>query len=147
MNSRYESSPREVERMNTTELRENFLQEKLFTENQVELLYSHYDRLILGGVMPTSEAVALPNDEDLRATFFLERREIGIINVGGRGTVTTADESFTLDNLGCVYLGKGTSDVTFSSADANAPAKFFLLSAPAHKPIPTATLPKKMPLR
>jgi len=99
---------------------------------QIKLVYSHFDRIIVGGVVPTSLAIDLPNEEELKAKYFLERREIGIINIGGKGTVSADGMDYIIDKLECVYLGKGTQHVTFSSQDANQPAKFYLLSVPAH---------------
>ena len=133
MISRYESSPREVERMNTAELRENFLVESLFADDEIKLTYMHYDRLVLGGVKPVSEKLELGTYDDLKSEFFLERREIGIINVAGNGQVEADGEVFSVEKLSCLYLGKGTKKVTFSSKNAANPACFFILSAPAHQ--------------
>lgn len=143
MNSRYESSPREVERMNTKELRENFLVQNLFVPNEIKLTYTHYDRMITGGASPTKNPLTLNTPEDLKSNFFLERREIGVINIGGAGKVVADGESFEVDKLGCVYLGKGTKGVTFSTNNSENPAKFFLLSAPAHHTYPNTSYTKE----
>lgn len=143
MQSRYESSPRETASMSTNQLRDNFLIETLFTPNQIHLVYSHYDRMILGGVMPVSEPVTLSNYEDLKAEYFLERREIGIINVGGDGKITVDGENFLINKLDCLYVGKGAQNVVFESADSANPASFFILSAPAHASYPTRLMTKE----
>lgn len=132
MISRYESSPREVERMNTAELRENFLVETLFADDEIKLTYTHYDRLVLGGVKPVSKKLELGTYDDLKSEFFLERREVGIINVAGDGQIEADGETFSVEKLSCLYLGKGTKSISFSSKDATNPACFFILSAPAH---------------
>lgn len=128
----YESSPREVAAMKTADLRENFLVENLFEENQIKLTYTHYDRMILGGVMPVNQELLLGTYPVLKSTYFLERREIGIINVGGPGTIKVDDQEFSVEKLSCVYIGKGTQNVSFASGDSGKPAKFFVLSTPAH---------------
>lgn len=143
MQIRYESSPREVERMNTSELRENFLVETIFSDDAIELVYTHYDRLIVGGAKPVSKALTLPTYDPLKSDYFLERRELGIINVGGKGKVTTDGTSRELDKLSCLYVGKGTETVQFESEDAANPALFYLLSAPAHKEYPTTLYTKE----
>ncbi len=142
MQTRYESSPKETAGMNTAELRNNFLVETLFTANQIRLTYSHYDRMVLGGIMPTSETVSLETYEELKSDFFLERREIGIINVGGDGKVNADGVSYNVNKLDCIYIGKGTKNVSFESISAENPAKFFVLSAPAHKEYPTTVMTK-----
>jgi len=146
MQIRYESSPREVERMNTSELRENFLVETVFSDDAVELVYSHYERLIVGGAKPVSKALILPTYDALKSDFFLERRELGIINVGGKGKVTTDGTVCELDKLSCLYVSRGTETVQFESADAVNPALFYLLSAPAHKEYPTTLYTKEQAL-
>lgn len=143
MQIRHEVSRRETSRMNTEEIRENFLIETLFEANQAHFTYTHYDRVIAGGAMPTTENVVLPNFEALKAEYFLERRELGIINVGGEGTVIADNHHFTVRKLDCVYLGKGTKKVEFVSLDATNPAQFFLLSAPAHKDYPNQLMTKE----
>jgi 4-deoxy-L-threo-5-hexosulose-uronate ketol-isomerase len=143
MNERYESSPREVEGMNTKALRENFLVESLFEADKISLTYTHYDRMILGGVMPVNQTLELGVYNAIKSDYFLERRELGVINVAGKGTVTADGETFEVEKLGCVYLGKGTKKVTFESADGSNPAQFFLLSAPAHQSYPNKHFTKE----
>ena len=128
--------------MNTQELRENFLVQELMQQDAVKLVYSHYDRVITGGVAPKAGAnIALHNEAELRADYFLERRELGIINVGGAGTVTADGTTYNLNKLDCLYLGKGTREVSFSSNDGS--ARFFLLSAPAHHTYPNSLMTKE----
>ncbi|MDO9373485.1 MAG: 5-dehydro-4-deoxy-D-glucuronate isomerase [Ferruginibacter sp.] len=143
MDIRFQNSPKETASMHTDELRENFLCESLMQDDKVNLVYSHYDRVIVGGVKPVNQELALETHEELKAAFFLERREIGIINVGGKGIITAGDEQFTLDKLGCLYIAKGTEKVSFASADAGSPASFFLLSTPAHATHPTRMMTKE----
>ena len=135
--SRFAVSPREAKQMNTDELRSNFLIENLFVADEIKLILSHYDRFITGGVMPTDKKIALSNPDNLKAAYFLERREIGIINVGGKGIVTADGVSFEIDYKEALYIGKGTIEVFFESLDSNKPAKFYLNSAPAHHTYPT----------
>ena len=142
MEIRFQSSPREVKGMNTQQLRENFLVQNLMQANQIELVYSHFDRVIVGGAMPVSNPVLLPNEAELRADYFLERRELGIINVGGAGTVEADGVVYELNKLDALYLGKGTRSVSFSSASADQPAQYFLLSAPAHHTYPNRRMQK-----
>jgi len=117
--------------MNTQELRSNFLVESLMVNDEVGLVYSHYDRIIVGGAKPVAKTLELPNHSELKAQYFLERRELGVINVGGPGIIEADGESFSLRKLDCVYLGKGVQKVSFKSG-ASSPAIFYFLSAPAH---------------
>jgi 4-deoxy-L-threo-5-hexosulose-uronate ketol-isomerase len=142
MEIRFQSSPREVKGMNTQQLRENFLVQHLMQANQIQLVYSHFDRVIVGGAMPVSNPVLLPNEAELRADYFLERREIGIINVGGAGSVEADGVVYELNKLDALYLGKGTRSVSFTSASADQPAQYFLLSAPAHHTYPNRRMQK-----
>lgn len=143
MNQRYHNSPKEVMQMSTAELRENFLIENLMQADALQLTYSHYDRMIIGGVMPVYGAVALENFENLKAEFFLERRELGAINVGGPGSIVVDGQSYSLSKLDCLYIGRSSKEVRFQSDDASQPAQFYLLSAPAHHDYPTAFMPKE----
>jgi len=140
--SRFAVSPREAKQLNTDELRENFLIENIFNANEVKLTLSHYDRFIAGGVMPINQKIDLPNPENLKAQYFLERREIGIINVGGKGIVTADGNQFEIDFKEALYLGKGIKEVSFESIDAKNPAKFYLNSAPAHIAYPSKKITK-----
>lgn len=143
MKIRFENSPRETGGMNTESLRSNFLIEEMVADNEINLVYTHYDRVIIGGVKPVSKKVQLENDPELRADFFLERREIGIINVAGNGTVIADGERFNLRKLDCLYLGRGVKDVSFVSENAGDPAVYYLLSAPAHATHPNRLLTKE----
>lgn len=128
--------------MNTLQQRENFLIQNLMLEGTIQLTYTHYDRMVIGGVMPTT-AISLPNEDELKAKYFLERREMGIINVGGKGTVTADGVVYEMDKLECVYLGKGTQEVNFKSNEAKDPAMFYLLSVPAHQTYPNRKMTKE----
>jgi len=139
---RFQNSPKETATMSTKELRENFLVQELTQADVLKLVYSHYDRVIIGGVNPVSKKIELPNEPELKANFFLERREIGIINVGGKGTVEADGVKYEIEKLEAVYLGKGTKEVRFSSSNANDPASFFLISTPAHHAYPNASCTK-----
>ncbi len=134
---RYAVSPQETKQMDTEALRKNFLIETVFAADQIQLTYTHYDRYMAGGTMPVSKSVKLETIDPLKAEFFLERREMGIINVGGAGTVEADGQRFELQNKEALYLGRGTKDVTFSSADSGNPAKFYINSAPAHHAYPS----------
>lgn len=143
MEVRFQNSPKETAGMNTAELRENFLIEQLMIDDQVKLVYSHYDRVIIGGAKPVNSTLTLEVHAELRADYFLERRELGIINVGGSGRINADGESFDLNKLDCLYVGKGVKQIQFSSSEAKNPAVFYLLSSPAHQTYPTRKLTKE----
>jgi 4-deoxy-L-threo-5-hexosulose-uronate ketol-isomerase len=143
MQIRFQNSPKETSQMDTAALRSNFLCEHLMEDNAINYVYSHYDRAIIGGVKPVSQEVTLVNHPELRSEYFLERRELGIINVGGKGSVTADGVTYNSDKLSCVYLGKGTKDVTFASANPAEPAVFFLMSTPAHMAYPNTLMSKE----
>lgn len=143
MEIRFAISPNEVKQFNTAELRNNFLIEQLMQTDTLQLVYTHYDRMIVGGVKPVSVPVSLSNPEELRADYFLERRELGVINVGGDGVIMADGESFTLRKMDCLYLGKGTKDIKFTSNDRQEPALFYLLSSPAHHNYETRLMKKE----
>lgn len=140
--SRYAQSPKEVKEMDTATLRENFLIENVFEANQINLTLSYFDRYIVGGAMPVDQKVALPNPDDLKADYFLERRELGIINVGGKAVITADGEIYELEYKEALYIGKGTEEVTFESANKTQPAKLYINSAPAHHTYPTKKVTK-----
>lgn len=132
MEIRFEHGIKETAAMQTEELRSSFLVEKLMQDDKIRLVYSHYDRVIVGGAKPVHQKLFLDTDPELRAGYFLLRRELGIINVGGKGKVTTDDAVYELNKLDCLYVGKGVQQVYFESVDVNHPAVFYLLSSPAH---------------
>jgi len=125
------------EMMNTDELRETFLLEGLFSPGEIEFAYVDLDRTVIGSAVPVGEELQLETEPELRAEYFLERRELGVFNVGGAGTVVVDGKSFDMDKLDCLYVGRGNRAVTFSSKDSTKPAYFYLLSYPAHKEYPT----------
>lgn len=143
MNIRFAVGPDETRQFNTEQLRENFLVGSLMKDDTVQLVYTHYDRVIVGGARPVTKSLSLPNHPELRAEYFLERREIGVINVGGAGKVTANGETFRLDKLDCVYIGKGTKEVSFESGHAGEPAVYYLLSSPAHATWPNSKFTKE----
>lgn len=142
MQIRFQNSPKETSQMNTQQQRDNFLIQNLMVPDSIRLTYTHYDRMIIGGVVPLANAITLNNENELKAAFFLERREMGIINVGGKGTVTADGVAYEIEKLEAVYLGKGTQEVSFSSSSTDAPAMFYLLSVPAHQAYPNRKMTK-----
>ena len=106
-------------------------------KGKANFVYSHYDRMVIGGISPSTRALKLGNYDTLRSKYFLERREMGIINVGGKGVITADGKSYTMDKLSCLYLGQGVQKITFKSSGQKSLAKFFAFSAPAHKSYPT----------
>ena len=144
MDIRYSANPRDVRRFTTQELREEFLIENLYRPDQVTAVYSHGDRMVTLGCMPVSETVAIDKGIDVWASFgtryFLERREIGIFNIGGAGTVTVDGTVYTLDYKDCLYITMGARQVLFASKDSARPAKFYMVSAPAHRGYETRLL-------
>ncbi|MCQ6559806.1 5-dehydro-4-deoxy-D-glucuronate isomerase [Paenibacillus mendelii] len=134
MDIRYASHPDEVKSFDTSRLRQEFLMESLFVPNELTLTYTHVDRFIVGGVLPMGQAVLLEADKkEMGADFFLERREIGIINIGGSGTVSVDGTIYSMDSKDGLYIGLGAREVAFTSDNPNEPAKFYLNSAPAHR--------------
>ncbi len=139
--SRYASSPAAVKQYDTQQLREEFLLDNLMEEGKITLTYSHYDRYIAGSAVPVAP-LKLETIDPLKAAYFLERREIGIINVGGNGTVTVEGVTYSLSFKDALYIGSGNKEVVFNSDDAANPAKFYLNSAPAHTSYPTKKVSK-----
>ena len=140
MELRTASSPKDVKHYDTARLREEFLIQGLFPADDVKMVYSHIDRIITGGTMPVNQSVALAAGDELRAAYFLQRREMGIINIGGPGVVTADGVSYELRNRDGIYIGRGTKEITLSSADSGNPAKFYFNSCPAHKTYPTVLI-------
>ncbi|WP_173915495.1 5-dehydro-4-deoxy-D-glucuronate isomerase [Halobacillus sp. Marseille-Q1614] len=144
MQVRYATNPRDFNQYDNERIREDFLIENLFVRGELNMVYSHYDRLIVGGAIPTSTPLKLDDPETLKTEFFLERREIGIINISDQtGKVTVDGETYELNKRDCLYVGKGKENVTIESADASAPASFYLVSATAHKEYPVQKLTRE----
>ena len=126
--------------MTTAELRETFLLTELFQPGQIDLVYVDLDRTVIGSAVPLDSPLPLSTDNALKATYFTERRELGILNIGAPGTVTVNGEAFNLDNLDALYIGRGNESVSFASQDPTRPAEFYLLSYPAHVTHPTTLI-------
>lgn len=137
MELRTASSPRDVKTYDTARLREEFLIQDLFRPDEIKMVYSHIDRIITGAAMPVNKALTLAAGEELRAEYFLQRREMGIINIGGEGKVTVDGTVYTLRHRDGIYVGRGCKDVVMESVDSAKPAKFYFNSTPAHKAYPT----------
>ena len=139
---RYASHPEDAKHYDTARIRRDFLIERVFADNEVNLVYSMYDRMVVGGAKPVGEELLLEAIDPLKAPFFTTRREIGIFNVGGSGTVKVGDESFHLDYKEALYIGRGDRNVSFLSDDAAKPAKFYINSTTAHKEYPCRKITK-----
>lgn len=136
MDIRYSANQRDFKRYNTQEMRGEFLIEKLFVPETVTAVYSHVDRMVTLGVMPVHEKVPVNKGIDVwkrfGTNFFLERREMGLFNLGGKGTVTVDSTVYELGYKDCLYITRGAKDVFFESLESETPAKFYMVSAPAH---------------
>jgi 4-deoxy-L-threo-5-hexosulose-uronate ketol-isomerase len=140
MEVRFATSPQAVKAMDTQQLRKEFLIEGLFAPDEVKLVYSHIDRIIIGSAVPKSKELKLDAGEELHAAYFLERRELGIINIGGQGKVTVDDTVYALRSKDALYVGRGSRDIVFSSDDPQNLAMYYLNCAPAHKAYPTVLI-------
>ena len=140
---RYASHPQDAKSYDTTRLRKEFLVERIFTINEVNMVYSLFDRMLVGGAMPVGEILSLESIDPLKSDFFLSRREIGIFNVGGKGCITVDGTNYELDYKEALYIGRGNRKVTFESIDASDPAKFYFNSATAHKACPDKKITKE----
>jgi 4-deoxy-L-threo-5-hexosulose-uronate ketol-isomerase len=132
--------PHDFKSYDTQKIRERFLLQELVAADQIKLVYTHYDRLIVGVANPVEGQITLPNYPNLRSKYFLERREMGIINVAGKGYIIADGRRYAVNKLDCLYLGKGVKEVLFESADKGKPAVFYILSAPAHAVYPTTLM-------
>lgn len=141
MEIRHTTNPTDFKEYKTERLRSDFLIDTLFVKGEINLTYSHYDRVVAGGAIPTTEALKLEDKETLKTEYFLERREVGIINIGAEGTVLVDGEAHTLNKRDCLYVGLGNKEVLFESSNASDPAKFYIVSTPAHKQYPTKKAP------
>ncbi len=139
---RYAAHPADVKKYDTSRLRQDFLIEKVFSADEVNMVYSMYDRLVVGGAMPVKESLRLETIDPLKAPVFLHRRELGIYNVGGKGKVKVGDSVFELDYKEALYLGSGDREVYFQSVDPAKPAKFYFNSATAHRNYPDKKITK-----
>lgn len=135
--TRYAASPKDVKKYDTAGIREEFLIDNLMQKNVINLTYSHYDRFITGSAVPTTSSLKLESIDALKSENFLDRRELGIINVGETGTVTVDGTEYVLEHKEALYVGQGNKNVEFSSNSADNPALFYLNSTPAHKAFPT----------
>ncbi len=142
METRYSPNHAGYQKLGTRELRETFLVESLFAPDRLELLYSDADRAIIGSAVPLGLPIALTADAELRAAYFCERRELGVLNIGGAGAAMVDGRHFQLAKFDCLYVGRGTRDVAFASDNADDPAAFYLLSYPAHAVYPTTAIPQ-----
>lgn len=141
--SRYAIGPNETKSLDTKGLRENFLIEKLFVEDNIHFVYTHYDRYMAGGAFPVTKKIKLDTIPTLlKESYFLSRRELGIINVGGAGIVEVDGQTYNIGNKEALYIGKGAKDIYFSSNETSNPAKFYLNSTPAHHSYPTKRVTK-----
>ncbi len=136
MDIRYPANPKDFEQYDTDRIRSEFLIQSLFTPGKMALTYTHADRMIVGGICP-QEPIQLEGGKEIGASSFLERRELGVINVGPQGRVRVDGEEYLLDKTEGLYVGKGVADVSFSSTDPSNPARFYVLSGPAHTQYPT----------
>ncbi|MEN6386398.1 MAG: 5-dehydro-4-deoxy-D-glucuronate isomerase [Phycisphaerales bacterium] len=143
METRYSADAVRFERMNTEEIRDTFLIRTLFAPGKIEMIYWFDDRAIIGSAVPVKNALKLEAGEQIASEFFCERREIGVINIGGAGTITVDGKKFTLEFKSLIYIPRGSKEIKFESADSNKPAKFYFVSYPAHKEYPIAAAEKK----
>jgi len=139
---RYASHPEDAKKYDTARLRKEFLVQNLFVTNEVNMVYTLFDRLVVGGAMPVNEALTLDAIDPLKSEFFLSRRELGIYNIGGAGKVLVDGVVFSLEYKEALYLGAGNRTVSFESNDASCPSKFYFNSAPAHKTFPDRKITK-----
>lgn len=140
---RYASNPVDAKNYDTKRLRNDFLIERLFADDEVNMVYSMYDRMIVGGAMPKAEELKLEAIPPLKADYFTTRREIGVFNVGGSGYIMVGKEKFKLNFKEALYIGRGDREVVFGSDNAEEPAKFYFNSTTAHKDYPCRVVTKK----
>ena len=140
---RYAAHPEDAKNYDTKRIRRDFLIEKVFAADEVNMVYSMYDRMVVGGAMPVNEALTLEAIDPLKAPYFTTRREIGMFNVGGPGIVKAGDETFELDYKEALYIGSGDRNVIFESKDPKNPAKFYFNSCTAHTSYPCKKVTKE----
>ncbi len=137
MEVRYAPDAIRFELMNTAELRESFLVEDLFKQGEINMVYSDIDRVIVGGAVPAGGELKLEAGDELKAEYFAERREIGVIDIGGDGSIVVDGETYAMVKLDALYIGRGSRDIEFRSDNADNPARFYIISYPAHTSHPT----------
>ena len=137
---RYANHPEDSKHYTTEELRRHYLIEKVFIEDEVNLVYSHVDRVIAGGITPVKKALKLEGCKELGSEYFLERRELGVINIGGDGKVVIDGVEYEVKSREGLYVGMGSKELVFTSVDEKNPAKFYINSSPAHKTYPTVMI-------
>ena len=140
---RHAAHPEDARGYDTARLRRDFLMERVFAADEVCMVYSMYDRMVVGGAMPVGEVLTLEPIDPLKADYFTQRREVGIYNIGGTGTVSVGDETFELHYKEALYVGRGDRSVTFASHDPSRPAKFYFNSATAHTAYPCRKVTKQ----
>ena len=140
MRTRYANNPRDSKRYDTEELRENYLVKDIFKDDQIELVYSHVDRIIFGGIKPVYKELKLEAGKEMGVDYFLERRELGIINIGGKAIITIDGTEYELKEKDGLYVGKGNKEVSFKSVNPEEPAKIYVNSVPAHKEYETVKI-------
>ena len=140
MEVRMSASARDVKNYDTKRLREEFLIDDLFKKDEIKMVYSHIDRIITGSAVPVAKTLELTAGEELRAAYFLERREMGVINIGGTGVITIDGKEYVVGHKEAMYIGKGSKDIAFTSKNENEPAKFYFNSTPAHMTYPTVLI-------
>jgi len=140
MELRTAASPKDMKYYDTERLREEFLIQNVFVPDEIKLVYSHIDRIITGSATPVHKKLVLTAGDELRAEYFCQRRELGIINIGGTGVITIDGKEYTVGYKEAMYIGMGSKDISFQSVDASKPAKLYMNSAPAHKTYPTVLI-------
>ncbi len=143
MELRTACSPRDEKYYDTKRLREEFLIDDLFKPDDIKLVYSHIDRIITGSAVPVNKELVLTAGDELRAEYFLQRREMGVINIGGDGIITIDGKKYEVAYKQGMYIGMGARDISFASKDSAKPAKFYINSAPAHKTYPTVLIKRE----
>ncbi len=143
MELRTACSPMDEKHYDTQRLRREFLIDDLFKPDEIKLVYSHIDRIITGSAVPATKELKLTAGDELRAEYFLQRREMGVINIGGAGVITIDGKKYEVDYKQGMYIGMGSKDISFASKDSQKPAKFYINSAPAHKTYPTVLIKRE----
>jgi 4-deoxy-L-threo-5-hexosulose-uronate ketol-isomerase len=139
----YAHHPEDFKTYTTEKIRDQFLMEQVFVDDEANFIYSHVDRIIYGGIKPIHQSVTLDAGKELAAQYFLERREMGAINIGGPGRIICDGETFEIGTKEALYIGKGTKDLVFESVNAENPAKYYINSCPAHHKYPTTKIDRE----